>query len=154
MTQHLNRLTTTTNRTYRTAFVALACLGICGCNRGPEGPTTALATGTVKYKGAPVVGAVVVFRPQAPGENALAAETSTGEDGRFSMQTSLGGANYQEGVVPGNYAVEIRKVEPPPDFTGPPRSILPAKYGSIETSGLKATVDPSGENDFTFELTD
>ena len=119
MTKQLSRMTTKTSCASWTAIIALACFAMGGCNRGPDGPTTALATGTVTYKGAPVVGAVVVFRPEAQGEDTRAAETSTGDDGRFSMQTSLGRANYKEGVVPGNYAVEIRKVEPPPDFTGP-----------------------------------
>lgn len=135
-------------------LVVLVCLLACGCSRAPEGPATALATGTVTYKGAPVVGAVVVFRPDGSVAELQAAECSTGDDGVFSMQTSLGKGNYQEGVVPGKYLVEIRKVEPPPDFTGPVRSVLPTRYASVRTSGLQATVEPDSDNDFKFELTD
>jgi hypothetical protein len=32
------------------------------------------------------------------------------------------------------------------------KSVLDAKYGSGETSGLKASVKPSGPNEFTFEV--
>ncbi len=35
-----------------------------------------------------------------------------------------------------------------------PKNLLPAKYANPQTSGLKATVSPSGQNNFDFALTD
>jgi hypothetical protein len=132
----------------------LACTAAIGCSRGSEGPETASATGTVTYKGAPVAGAVVVFRPDGNGDVGQAAETSTGDDGTFVMHTSLGRGEYKAGAVPGNYLVEIRKVEPPQNDTQAPRSLLPAKYGTARTSGLTANVELAGANEFKFELVD
>jgi hypothetical protein len=132
----------------------LGLLVFFGCSKKAS-IETAKASGSVQYKGAPVEGAIVVFLPAAEADAARAAEARTNADGSFAMRTSTGSGEYQDGIPPGEYLVSVRKIEPPPDRSGPPREILPRKYGSPTSSGLKATVTHDDEkNTFELKLTD
>lgn len=131
-------------------------------------------TGTVTYQGNPVPQATVVFQP----EGGPPATATTDAEGRFTMNTS-----GSVGVMPGNALVMITALEPldhelnaanvDPDFgTEDPaafessltaadiekmarrRSLIPAKYGHPQTSGLTAQVKPGERNDFPFDLVD
>ena len=134
--------------------LCVICVLTAGCSSSSGGLQTAPATGVVTYKGAPVPGAVVVFQPASDEGSTKPAQTQTGDGGAFSMQTLSNGTQLQDGVMPGEYLVSIRKIEAPADFTGPPREVLPRKYGNAKSSGLKASVKNAGENKFEFKLSD
>ncbi len=137
--------------------------GLTGCGGRGGGPATVPATGMVLFQGKPVEGAHVTFSPQAAGGHAAFARTDA--EGRFTLMT-IGGS----GAVPGAYGVTVAKevaeggltVEQSQahfEKTGqspPPPKVadqLPAKYKATKTSGLSATVEERGTNDFKFELT-
>jgi len=113
--------------------------------------------GVVLYKGAPVEGAVVVFRSET---KQVAAQGTTDSQGRFSLTTYDQG----DGVVEGKHQVRISKikVEPAPPLANPEANpvppkelnLLPARYADFKTSKLTADVAPSGTNEFEFTLTD
>lgn len=132
-----------------------------GCGGGGQGvagrPTTAPVSGTVLYNQEPIEGATVTFVPQGHSHAAVGLTDSSGE---FRLQTF----SRDDGAVPGEFKVTVRKVElpsgaaePPPDGEDGPqweeRSLLPERYASAETSGLDATVT-EGANSFTFTLAD
>jgi len=142
--------------------VALA--SVAGCGGGADDaakrnrPKVVPAQGIVTYKGSPVTGATVVFSPTA-GTNAASALTDS--SGRFSMSAFP----PDPGAVPGQYKVSITKTEQaaaqpagghdePPAEGAAPKSLIPEKYGSAETSGLVADIPEGGKTDLKFELTD
>jgi hypothetical protein len=122
-------------------------------------------TGTVTLDGEPVGGATVTFMPTAgPPGTAV-----TDDQGRYAVQT--GG---RPGAIIGENVVSVSKVSAPaalpvmPENPTPDdmrkaaesktklpaaKSELPAKYGTVRDSGLKATVtaDPA-KNVFNFAL--
>jgi hypothetical protein len=109
-------------------------------------------TGIVTMKGAPVEGAVVVFLPNSGEQAALASQAITDSEGRFVMRTHVVKDRYEEGMPPGHYGVTISKLDAVPDMTRSPKNLLPAKYNSVNTSKLSASVEPGGDNVFTFQL--
>ena len=108
-------------------------------------------SGRVTYQGAPVEGAMVVFHPAAPSEQ-QPSQAKTDAEGRFAMSTHAGQGEYQPGLAPGKYEVEIAKTELSGDFTRPPRQLLPPKYASAKTSGLTAEVPAEGTEELVFTL--
>lgn len=150
-------------RTIGCLVVVVVLVGLSGCGGGGGGPNTVPVRGIVTFQGKPVEGAHVTFVPQAPGTPAAFAQTDA--QGRFQLMHATG-----QGAVPGPYGVTIAKYvtdggtrreeaeahfqetdQPPPE----PKvtSLLPAKYKKVETSGLSATVESGGAEDFKFELT-
>lgn len=155
-----------------------------GCGRGsvPDRPKTIPVKVTVTYGGKPVQGATVTFvragssqtqAPEAAGgssgalTNAQGAVGQTDANGQADMWTFEPG----DGVVPGSYRVAVRKMEvlalpnpetvSPEEYTrlaqqmsAPPKSLLPARYSNIETSGLTAEVAEGSDNSFNFDLRD
>jgi len=150
-----------------------------GCSRYVEDkwsrarPATHRAGGVVEYQGQPVSRATVTFvgRDEAQGKE-FAAVGLTDDRGRFSVKTFRLG----DGAVAGSHRVKIEKQslgggqsvpeEPPKNrqdyeaqrATEPRRvkieSLLPARYGSFETSGLMVEVTAKGPNEFVFTLDD
>jgi hypothetical protein len=110
-----------------------------------------VVSGTVTFQGAPVEGAMVVFHPPA-GSEQQPAQAQTDAAGRFEMSTHVGQGEYQTGLAPGKYLVEIKKTELSGDFTRPPRHLLPEKYANVKTSGLSADVPPEGTEALAFVL--
>jgi hypothetical protein len=145
-------------------FAGTALMVLLGC-----GDDTGLAkrypvTGTVTYKGEPVKKGIITFTPdQTDGRSA----TGTIEDGTLTLTTMAD----RDGALPGSYKVSITAREA--DFTqvvanakgGPAKQkdvalankeakyLIPAKYGSIQTSGLAAKVEERA-NRFQYELTE
>ncbi len=137
-------------------------LVLSGCADGnaenPNWPQRVPASGTVLYKGQPQADAIVSF------VNTEAQVTGTGTtdaDGHFTLTTYV--AN--DGVVPGPQVVTVRCVQvsdnTPADVdlsaggvAGPQKVtwLIPEKYSNPTTSGLTATVEANGENEFVFEL--
>ncbi len=144
---------------------------ILGCGGGSgENPAAVPVSGTVTLGGQPVEGAQVVFSPTGGEGNAAAGTTDA--TGKYSLTTGAAG----DGAVPGSYRVAITKVEgaTQPGTTGMseeesraahynqaaggdaegPKDLLPAKYKSADTSGLKAEVQAGQENRFDFALSE
>jgi len=137
---------------WRTGFrcvVAACVIAVIGCSRGDR-PDTARVKGLVTYKGEPVAEARVSFVP-AQGRPASGA---TGADGRFTLMTF----QPDDGALLGDHTVTVAKTAPAPGQENDPYaeqiSLIPAKYGNLQSSPLKATVTADGPNEFKFELTD
>lgn len=157
-----------------TAVAVLLAL-VVGCGRGStDGPKTVPVTGTVKFKGQAVQGAMVVLSPKGTGLRAATGTTDSA--GRFELTTLRPG----DGAMPGSYAVEISKIEGAAaadaqqeddpiaasqkaakegkfETQGKPevvKDLLPEKYKKAATSGLTAEVKQQGGNDLQFELTE
>jgi len=132
-----------------TLSVGLLLAGSCAKSAGP---TTYPVTGVITRKGAPVEGALVVFLPLSEEKSVLASQDITDREGRFVMRTHQGKEQYKDGMQPGDYGVTVTKLEVVSDMSRPPRNLLPKQYSSVTTSKLRATVQPSKENDFPFVL--
>jgi len=162
----------------RLVAAAYLLVGLVGCS-GSSSVDSVAVTGTVTFKGAPIEGATVSFTPQGPGLRA--AFGTTDSSGRFSLTTLKPGDGAMAGLY--NVTIEkasgAAAASGPPAGVDPaspegmaaaraayeenkakglkepePANLLPAKYKSAETSGLKADVQASGGNDFTFALTE
>ncbi|MDX1925614.1 MAG: hypothetical protein SFV81_03795 [Pirellulaceae bacterium] len=136
-----------------TRLFALACILICsiGC-----GPGTGVVSGEAVYKGKPVPGGLLTFRPADPAQNSVTYELD--RDGKFSLELPVGEATV---------CIDNREFEPrpatapaiPPGMSLPPEVVksmqasskestkvsdrwvkLPEKYYQLETSDLKITV--------------
>lgn len=121
-----------------------------GCNSKPE-PVP--VTMTVQHKGKPVTD-VRINLIGSTGSSSFAFTDSSGKSEGFK---SAG----VDGVVPGEYTVTLASKEETAldsgdaDYSAKPAKVsFPAKYKSSVSSDQKITVDSSGENNFTVELTD
>jgi len=83
---------------------------------------------------------------------------TSGQVSFFSAETGSGGTSpvnesgtydIQRLAAPGNYVVTVTGPEPIPGGPPVPRSEIPAKYASAETSGLQFSLKP---NDNTFDI--
>jgi len=149
------------------------------------GPSVKLKTvpvsGTVTYNGQPIEGATVVLVPAVDGSGRPAGGDS-GPNGKFTLQTSVGGTQMAPGAIPGEYKVTVSKLaaaggakqiydpnnpSKPPELTAPDeakekskleemkaKASLPEKYSDAATSGLTASIKDSGSNELTFDLKD
>ncbi len=120
---------------------------------------TEYVSGVVTFDGEPLANATVKFIPtDATGSQSYG---RTNEKGEYKLQTLLGAPDA--GTTPGEYKVAVDCIKSVP--TGKMIqengveieemdvvSVLPARYGNPETSGLTATV-VQGANTFNFELT-
>lgn len=129
-------------------------------------PPTYAASGSVTYKGRPLVGATVVFHPrEGVSESRRAASGFTDTSGRFVLTTLKPG----DGGVAGAFFVTVEKTTaadpgvvavPPDEFGAFPlganpstaKPLIPERYFSPATSGLSAEIQPAGRNDFSFSL--
>jgi hypothetical protein len=141
--------------------ICIACLvGIVvlsGCAKKDSRPGRVQVCGTVLRRGQPVADATVIFEPLG---STPAATGSTDAQGQFALTTF----DTNDGAVPGEYKVAIRKVQvikgarpanAPDDLATPPgdeKWLLPTKYGDTATSGFTASVKVAAKNDFKFEL--
>lgn len=112
-----------------------------GCG-GPSGKVP--VAGTVTWNGQPLPNGHIVFEPL---DAAIAPDAGPIRNGDFSLLAS-----------PGAKRVEIhadREIGPPDPVMGvsPRETYLPEKYAG-SNSILRATVEPVGENRFTFALTE
>lgn len=145
---------------------------VAGCSAGggdvPEGVDLYSAGGKVLFKDQPVEGATVSLQPKAPGATGpgRGAFGRTDADGVFELRTFT----ESEGAVPGDYFLTITKTAVEGNLSNqemdaltnagrpvPPavtRSLLPARYGDPQQSGLEASIKADGENRFEFALTE
>ena len=149
------RVTTirTTRDFFRVAIplLSLAALAGCGGAANSDRPHTVPVEGTITHQGQPLADASVTFLPaNKEGRSAVARTDSAG---RYSLRTFEPG----DGAIPGDYGVQIVKyeepdAEPEDGVTPPLKSLIPEKYTTVATSGLKATVTDDGTNNFDFDL--
>lgn len=129
--------------------------GIVGC--GDKYPKCVRVGGRITYHGKPVKMGMVSFVQTGNEKEGGLLHPATGDiksDGSYAMQTFRSG----DGVLPGDYAVTITAFDygSPRDEQQRLPSLVPAKYGSPQTSGLKATVpaDAWGSLQMDFDLKD
>jgi len=168
------------NNFFATALVGLLILVLTGCGN-PDNRYSRIE-GTITYNGAAVEGATVSFQAVDPaGESASGLTDANGRFTLTSVQAKDGGRGALPGDY--LVTVSKREMPPPdPDQAafdageitydelqsrlaakgagstvrdGPPsRDLLPAKYRSAATSGLKATVVSGRNAPVDFDLTD
>jgi hypothetical protein len=153
----------------RWAMVAGVLVAICGCGSGAGKVVVVPVSGSVKYKGQPVDGALVSFATTASPRTAVG---MTDAQGNFKLTTM----NTDDGAVAGEHVVTISKaakadgnvpkMQSPEDYakymqqtgsTKPPgaevsKGMIPEKYSNPATSGLKRTVVAGESNVFNFDL--
>lgn len=142
-------------------------VAVAGC--GPQVKRVPVG-GVVTLDGKPVAVAAITFMPQGPGQPGMAVTDGVG---RFILQ-ELG---MHAGIRPGEYDVVIFKadgppvpvvevieaskiadpkkvntLDPQPLDQRPPKYIIPERYGSPKTSGLRTTVT-GPVSDLVFALT-
>ena len=144
--------------------IALVVALLAGCG---QGTSLHRATGTVRYKGQPVEGAIVTFRCE---QQSKIATGTTDLEGRFELSTYSAG----KGAAAGKHKVTVTKFSAPAGVSNvstmeemveaankpkassgsAPANQLPARYEKPETSLLEFEVSSSGTNDFKIDLAD
>ena len=134
------------------ALTALTFM-ITGCGSGDTDSRPQIEiSGTVTLNGDALTQASIHFRSSKTGESAYANLTPNGQ---YSLEFPKAdvGSEYSVTVKP-----PVTEDENPLDMMNnkpkeKSKSIIPKKYTQLETSGLKATVEKAGNNEFDFELT-
>lgn len=139
----------------------MCCLAfLVGCAGSDAG--LARVTGKVTYQEQPVGNATVTF----VGEGDLKTSVATTQaDGTYELMTL-----NSKGAMPGRYAVVVTKTELPPEMTAElsmedaaklagkpppqPKRLLPAKYGSQQTTPLNLEVKAGQANVLDLPLAD
>ncbi len=149
---------------FRIFLMAYGLIALVGC-----GPSTGVITGEVTYKGKPVPGGLLTFRPVDESQNSASYELA--RDGKFKIELPVG-----ETLI----CIDNREFEPrpatspaiPPGMNLPAEVLksmqasskestkvsdrwvkLPEKYYQIETSDLKITVK-GGQQSEVLEFTE
>lgn len=132
--------------------VLLVAAMVAGCGGRPD---RVEVSGKVTLDGQPLPNANIHFRPM-PGEDMRDSVGSTDENGEFVMNCF----GDEDGVPPGEYRVAINaqkressgEVESGDyDWNAKVTWLAPAKYATVESSGLTATVE-KGMEPLHFEL--
>ena len=138
-------------------FFSVAIL-LAGCG-GPDLPDTFPVTGSVTYNGRPVVGYTISFTLIKGGRTATG---KTDDEGKFTLSTF----GDRDGALSGDHSVAIYFIptgtppdempeDAPPQEGQQPTVIIPEKYGTPQTSGLKLTVTENRkDNKFAIEVSD
>jgi hypothetical protein len=135
----------------RLKFAALLTMAIAGCGGSSDGLPREPLSGKVVFDGQPLEGGLITFtpigKPDAPIASGIIA------DGAYAVDRA-------DGPIPGPHKVEVwarrptgKKVKNPDEpgqFTEEIREIVPRRY-NLATE-LKADVEPSGSNNFDFDL--
>ncbi|HEY2250436.1 MAG TPA: carboxypeptidase-like regulatory domain-containing protein [Planctomycetaceae bacterium] len=157
----------------RLCLVIVGSLVVAGCGGRVAAKNVAVfkVTGTVTYQGKPLPQAIVTFSPK---ERQPVAFGTTNDKGEFTLTTY----NTDDGAAAGSYGVVVSKAgssgattagestdaghsadgsavpEAGHDASSSPTSasLIPADYSDATKTPLKATVDPSAENKFAFEI--
>ncbi|MCA9047617.1 MAG: carboxypeptidase regulatory-like domain-containing protein [Planctomycetaceae bacterium] len=150
------------------AAVVLSTAFGCGGGAGAPPEPVYQVSGKITFDGQPVVGADVVFINAEKNRSAFGRTNDAGEY-RLTTFSSNDGAVEGKSVVTVSKYVAAVPEEPdpdiesedyePPGFGGaeeevaPPKSEIPDKYASEQTSGLVAMVSAGSENKIDLDLT-
>ena len=131
------------------SIVISTCSSLCGCDDGL--PTRVQVTGKVSFQNQPLPTGTVSFSPKAKGETRPSLAYLR-EDGTFIMSTF----RPEDGVQPGEYDVAIIAYDEGPlsnsaKWTRNGKKLIPEKYFSHATSGLKATI-PDHDVELEFKI--
>lgn len=107
---------------------------VAGCGKSPQA-----ISGRVTLDGKPLSEAAIQFIPQMPGVRKTSCEV---QDGEYQLPC-------ENGLVPGEYRVDVIDLPPLTHATAPRRS-FPARY--TDRSPLSITVEAGGSTTFDFEL--
>ena len=134
-------------------MVASLSLSFIGC--GAKGPAVTPVSITITHKGSPLAGASVTIVSSDDKGNTSGGMTNS--SGVASLETPPS----WKGVLPGEYAVAVKKWESysvlapseddPKATATQQKNILPAKYGEHSTSGFKLTVGSKSVQE-TFDI--
>jgi hypothetical protein len=160
-------------------LLAILALSV-GCTSATDSnrPKTYPASGTVTLNGSPVEGATVNFYAMegtgssigvtdANGKYTLT--TFTSNDGAMAGQYKVSIVKYDGAPPPtattlpaGQLAsgdIDVSSYAPPKESGAPsaaaaagPKNLIPAKYSSADTSGLRGMISEGGSNDNNFDL--
>jgi hypothetical protein len=118
------------------AIAVMALSGLAGCGKKAVGPAGSVAvSGKITCGGEPVPQGSIIFQADKGG----------------SVTAKIGaGGSFQTMLVPGEHLVVVNAKDgvDTMDEKGnpvPARSLVPEKYSSGKTSGLKVTVSPKGD---------
>ena len=136
--------------------LAAGLLMLAGCGQS-GGEKTYRVTGIVTFQGKPVEEAAVSFIP----EKGRPASGKTDAEGKFELSTF----GSKDGAIAGSHKVviapfsdEIMPMSGEPGYEEAQQrqkqrlSTLPPKYSDPNQTPFKATVEPGGENQFTFDM--
>ncbi|MDR1925686.1 MAG: carboxypeptidase-like regulatory domain-containing protein [Planctomycetaceae bacterium] len=141
----------------------LVCVFVFGCG-GVKLVGLVSVRGTVTYNGQPLEGAIVGFSPKNFKSGDRVASGTTNSQGKFELRT-IG----ELGALPNDYLVTVSKKiidkenQPTPNNTNQPppsqrqikfKSLIPARYDNVKTSGLNFVVGKEGLTDVKIELSD
>jgi len=112
-------------------------------------PRTVAVTGTVTLDGALGAGATVGLIPANPMEGKAGIGT-TNDQGKFQLQTHVGGSLFAVGALPGHYVIVV-SVSETVDGEGP-QSDLPKAFGQVHSSPLRHSVVAGKPNDISHDL--
>ncbi len=147
-------------------LLAVMSAAAVGCG-GTSGPELVPAQGTVKFQGGPMAGAQVSFVP----EKGPVAFATTDTEGKFvlktgtlpgvaigpsrasvSMKDSGGGGPLDKPMTPEDMQKMAMEGTLDAAMAKQNKSLIPEKYGNIETSGLSFEVKKGEPNEFAIEL--
>jgi len=163
-------------------IVAFSFAG-CGAGAKVPHPVVVPAAGVVKYKNEPVEGATVLFLSADSKKNFWGCSGKTDANGGFEITSAFSPTTQDQGVPPGNYTVIVTKVEPTAEksieeidaekkefeaqamklaasggnvstLQHKAHSLVPEKYNSEVTSGLKVNIEPEGNTTIELNLAD
>lgn len=140
-------------------IIVFCIVSFIGC--GPKASLSGLAPcqGKVTLDGSPVSEANVMFAPKGGGR---AATAKTNAQGEFIVGTLL----PKDGIMPGEYAVVVTKLEPsgpaPKPFVNadgdtitpapPEENVLPKQYESTDKTELNISIPAAGNKNLLLEL--
>ena len=148
-----------TRRAALATGIALAAGLPLGCG-SPKGVTVAKVRGTITYRGKPAAKASISFIPEKAGT--VPALATTDDTGAYALSTY--GVSDGAPVGPCRVAISLTGASPPlPEHLAkaeaaaetmrmPGKPLIPKKYSSPDSSGLKADVVAGADNVFDFTL--
>lgn len=114
----------------RCTWLAVTIAVTVGCGRSRVGLPTVPVSGTVMYKGKPLAEAFVVFMNKPKGGRPGSGMTDA--QGQFELATFVGGKQWADGALPGDYTVLVLKTEKVDGRAADPSALMNASREELE----------------------